>query len=44
MQGLVTADGEAAARASGVLKIGPRFDDAQAPQARPAEAKSASAR
>ena len=43
MQGLVTADGEAAARVSGVFTIGPRFDDAQAPQARAAEVKPASA-
>jgi uncharacterized protein (TIGR00369 family) len=28
MQGLVSADGEAVARVSGVFKIGPRFEDA----------------
>ena len=33
MQGLVTADGDAVARASGVFKIGPSFDDALAPRA-----------
>ncbi len=32
MQGLVTADGEPAARVSGVFKIGPPFGDAQAPR------------
>ena len=33
MQGLVTADGEPVARASGVFKIGPRFGDAPGPAA-----------
>mgnify|MGYP003795647759 FL=1 len=33
MQGLVSADGEPAARVSGVFKIGPGFDDALAPRA-----------
>lgn len=34
MQGLVTADGQSVARASGIFKIGPRFEDA--PPAPPA--------
>ena len=33
MQGVVTADGEPVARASGIFKIGPRFEDALAPPA-----------
>jgi hypothetical protein len=33
MQGLVSADGEAVARVSGVFKIGPRFEDAAMPPA-----------
>jgi uncharacterized protein (TIGR00369 family) len=33
MQGLVSADGEAVARVSGVFKIGPRFEDAPGPAA-----------
>jgi uncharacterized protein (TIGR00369 family) len=33
MQGLVSADGEAVARVSGVFKIGPRFEDALGPAA-----------
>jgi len=33
MQGLVTADGQAVARVSGVFKIGPRFEDALGPGA-----------
>lgn len=40
MQGLVTADGEPAARVSGVFKIGPGFDDALAPQAAAAAASA----
>ena len=38
MQGLVTADGQAEARASGVFKIGPRFDDALDPDFKPRKA------
>ena len=33
MQGVVTADGQPVARASGIFKIGPRFEDAFAPPA-----------
>lgn len=35
MQGVVTADGHNVARVSGIFKIGPRFEDALGPDAKP---------
>ena len=35
MQGVVSADGQPVARASGIFKIGPRFEDALGPSTTP---------
>ena len=35
MQGLITADGQNVARVSGIFKIGPHFEDALGPDAKP---------